>query len=351
MVEHLLGRARLVLDEIEAGAKARPMAVKHDGARLFVSARGRALDRGDHRVVDGIALVGPVEPDHGRLVSQLIGQELGGRHRDPVARCASPFARNSDAVAAQSRECMPQIHVPGQIAPTSREWSSRLQRGRAVTRSRALGRISRPRATLAAAKTYPQRSHAARKKLDRRREHDIIICRPREMEVAFLSLMRIMVGLLFLEHGLSKYFGFPSAAPGAMTTLAYIQGVIEIVGGVLLTSACLYAAGGLHPVRRHGCRLFHAAHAARLLPGGQWRRSGRSLLLRLLLYLLRRRRPLERRSHGPRAGIAETQAVAARRSQVPGIKPRGQRSCKAGPSVGLWMMSIGVSVWNPSALG
>jgi putative oxidoreductase len=49
----------------------------------------------------------------------------------------------------------------------------------------------------------------------------------------FLSVLRIVVALLFLEHGLQKYFGFPSAGP-SMTPLLYAQGVIEIVGGVLL---------------------------------------------------------------------------------------------------------------------
>jgi putative oxidoreductase len=39
--------------------------------------------------------------------------------------------------------------------------------------------------------------------------------------------------LLFLEHGLQKYFGFPSAG-SPMTSLLYVQGVIEIVGGILL---------------------------------------------------------------------------------------------------------------------
>jgi putative oxidoreductase len=48
-----------------------------------------------------------------------------------------------------------------------------------------------------------------------------------------LSVLRIVVALLFLEHGLQKYFGFPSANPPT-TTLAYAQGVIEIVGGILL---------------------------------------------------------------------------------------------------------------------
>ena len=48
-----------------------------------------------------------------------------------------------------------------------------------------------------------------------------------------LSVLRIVVALLFIEHGLQKYFSFPSAGP-PMTTLLYAQGVIEIVGGILL---------------------------------------------------------------------------------------------------------------------
>jgi putative oxidoreductase len=48
-----------------------------------------------------------------------------------------------------------------------------------------------------------------------------------------LSVLRIVVALLFLEHGLQKFFGFPSAGP-PMTSLLYVQGVIEIVGGILL---------------------------------------------------------------------------------------------------------------------
>src|ERR1700693_6365252 len=48
-----------------------------------------------------------------------------------------------------------------------------------------------------------------------------------------LSVLRIVVALLFMEHGLQKYIGFPSAGP-PMTTLLYVQGVIEIAGGILL---------------------------------------------------------------------------------------------------------------------
>jgi putative oxidoreductase len=50
-----------------------------------------------------------------------------------------------------------------------------------------------------------------------------------------LSIVRIIVGLLFLEHGTSKLFGFPTPAMAmpAMGTLMWFQGVIELVGGAL----------------------------------------------------------------------------------------------------------------------
>jgi putative oxidoreductase len=51
-----------------------------------------------------------------------------------------------------------------------------------------------------------------------------------------LSILRIMVGLLFLEHGTYKLLGFPhgpSPMP-AFGTLAWVQGVIEVAGGAML---------------------------------------------------------------------------------------------------------------------
>ena len=51
-----------------------------------------------------------------------------------------------------------------------------------------------------------------------------------------LSILRIMTALLFLEHGTQKLLGFPpSPNPGpALFSLPGIQGIIEVVGGVLL---------------------------------------------------------------------------------------------------------------------
>jgi len=50
-----------------------------------------------------------------------------------------------------------------------------------------------------------------------------------------LSLVRIMSALLLLQHGLSKFFGFPMAMrTPAMFSLYWFAGVIELVFGVLL---------------------------------------------------------------------------------------------------------------------
>jgi putative oxidoreductase len=49
------------------------------------------------------------------------------------------------------------------------------------------------------------------------------------------SILRIMAGLLFCEHGLSKLFGFPQ--PGHMPdvlTLLWCAGCIESIGGLLV---------------------------------------------------------------------------------------------------------------------
>jgi putative oxidoreductase len=50
-----------------------------------------------------------------------------------------------------------------------------------------------------------------------------------------LGILRIMAGLLFLEHGTAKFLGFPPGmATPAMFGLIWFAGLIEIVGGVLV---------------------------------------------------------------------------------------------------------------------
>jgi putative oxidoreductase len=52
-----------------------------------------------------------------------------------------------------------------------------------------------------------------------------------------LSVLRIVAGLLFLEHGLSKLFGFPVPfpLPGPLPPLLLAAGLIEIVAGGLIS--------------------------------------------------------------------------------------------------------------------
>ena len=53
-----------------------------------------------------------------------------------------------------------------------------------------------------------------------------------------LSILRMIVGLLYMEHGLAKVLGFPlqpNHAPYALLSLnAGLQGLLELVGGLLL---------------------------------------------------------------------------------------------------------------------
>ena len=87
-----------------------------------------------------------------------------------------------------------------------------------------------------------------------------------------LSIVRIVAALLFLEHGSSKLFGFPQPMPApAIFTMIWFAGVIELVGGVLVTlglftrAAALimsgemavayfkaHASGGFWPAQNHG---------------------------------------------------------------------------------------------------
>jgi putative oxidoreductase len=51
-----------------------------------------------------------------------------------------------------------------------------------------------------------------------------------------LSILRVMTGLQFMEHGTQKLFGFPpSSFPGpTLFSLLGFQGVLEVVGGLLI---------------------------------------------------------------------------------------------------------------------
>src|SRR5438477_10219354 len=62
-------------------------------------------------------------------------------------------------------------------------------------------------------------------------------------EPRMLSILRIIVGLLYMEHGLAKILDFPhqpNHAPYALFTLnPGFQGLLELVGGLLLALGLL----------------------------------------------------------------------------------------------------------------
>ena len=88
-----------------------------------------------------------------------------------------------------------------------------------------------------------------------------------------LSVVRIVVALLFLEHGSAKLLGFPTSPHGepAFMTLMWIQGLIELLGGALLALGLFTRPVRVHPVRQYGHRLFHGSCVKGLLPAGQRR--------------------------------------------------------------------------------
>jgi putative oxidoreductase len=49
-----------------------------------------------------------------------------------------------------------------------------------------------------------------------------------------LSILRIVAGLLFLEHGLAKHFGFPAPVSFPVVGMIVVAGWIEIVAGALI---------------------------------------------------------------------------------------------------------------------
>lgn len=55
-------------------------------------------------------------------------------------------------------------------------------------------------------------------------------------EPQLLAVLRIIVGLLFLEHALSKFFAFPVPFPvHPLPPMLIAAGAIELVAGVLVT--------------------------------------------------------------------------------------------------------------------
>jgi putative oxidoreductase len=49
-----------------------------------------------------------------------------------------------------------------------------------------------------------------------------------------LTVLRIVTGLQYIEHGTQKLFGFPSGGPASLNGLYLTQGILEAFGGLLI---------------------------------------------------------------------------------------------------------------------
>lgn len=83
-----------------------------------------------------------------------------------------------------------------------------------------------------------------------------------------LSVLRIVAGLAFLQHGLSKFFGVPPfPMPGPLPPLLIAAATIELVGGALVaiglfTRPAAFVASGMSAVgywMAHGSKSFFPA--------------------------------------------------------------------------------------------
>ena len=142
-------------------------------------------------------------------------------------------------------------------------------------------------------------------------------------EPRMLSILRIVVGLLFLEHGTQKIFNFPPRPNATVfqlfTLVPGLAGVLELVGGILITIGLFTRPVAFILSGEMAFAYFIVARAARVLPdkhGRQRRRIGDRLLLHFSLFFLCRRRRLEPRSP---AGIASwrKEAKAAVSPSIP----------------------------------
>ena len=56
----------------------------------------------------------------------------------------------------------------------------------------------------------------------------------KQYQPQIISICRIMLGLLIMQHGCTKFFGFPQPAPANLTLMLILAGLIEVIGGALV---------------------------------------------------------------------------------------------------------------------
>src|SRR5579863_6586121 len=82
-----------------------------------------------------------------------------------------------------------------------------------------------------------------------------------------LSVLRIVVGLLFFEHGTAKLFGYPHfGTRPAMFQLFWFAGVIETIGGALFTLGLYTRCAAFVMSGEMAVAYFHSAYPRGFFP-------------------------------------------------------------------------------------
>ena len=120
-----------------------------------------------------------------------------------------------------------------------------------------------------------------------------------------LSILRIVVGLLYLQHGLSKVFNFPAPSPfPSLHGLLILAAFLETVGAALFLVGAYTRIVALILSGEMAFAYF-MAHAPPLVLSGRQRRGTRGhLLLHLLLFRFCWPWSVERRPRGAEAGLS-----------------------------------------------
>ena len=73
-----------------------------------------------------------------------------------------------------------------------------------------------------------------------------------------LAVLRIVTGLIFMEHGTQKLFGFPAPSERGMPelfSLSGIGGIMEFVGGLLIAVGSPLCVRGSRCMEHRQCAL------------------------------------------------------------------------------------------------
>ena len=96
------------------------------------------------------------------------------------------------------------------------------------------------------------------------------------------ALLRIVAGLLFMAHGVQKFFNFPAAFPYPLTPMLQAAGAIELIAGGLIviglfTRPAAFVASGMAAV---GYWTIHGTHGAYPIANG-----GETIVLYCFIFL------------------------------------------------------------------